>query len=62
MVMIKQVRFRYRFGEGEVLGGIQLENGNVICGCCGGVFEPDEVEIIEVFDHWVDISDEIIGE
>ena len=43
---------------------------NVICGCCGGVFEIDEVwefapaEVgnpIREFNYWVDLSDEIAG-
>ena len=52
-----------------MLGGIGIfggDNGdiliNVICGCCGGVLEPNDVKIIERYtDCWVDISDAIIG-
>lgn len=47
-------------------GGIaKYEHGklvHVICGCCGGLFEADEVQIIRKFDDWLPISDEIIGE
>lgn len=63
--MIRQIKFRDTNGEGDgTLGGIQLDNGDIICGCCGGVFEADDpdIEIIEVFDAWVDISDAIVGE
>ncbi len=53
------------------LAGIAYRD-EVICGCCGGVFEIDEIvesakdfqieSPIEVYDFWVDISDEIIGD
>lgn len=47
-------------------GGIAMyEHGklvHVICGCCGGLFEPDDVLIIRKFTDWLPISDEIIGE
>ena len=53
---IKQVLFKGDHPDG-VQAGIQLENGFVICACCGGVFEPDEIEILHVFDYWVDFSE-----
>lgn len=71
--MYEQVKFEIvnsDIGEvGEVLGGIGIFGGNngdvlinVICGCCGGVLEPNDVKIIERYiDCWVDISDAIIG-
>lgn len=43
----------------------------LVCGCCGGTFDLDEVvEMaredgqvpVRVFDTWVDISDEIMGD
>ena len=43
----------------------------LVCGCCGGIFNLDEViEMaredgqvpVRVFDTWVDISDEIMGD
>ena len=33
----------------------------VICGCCGSVFEPEDIKIIRIF-SWINISDAIIGE
>ena len=58
--------------EQEILGGIaayQQEDENdepkllfVICGCCGGTFEPDEVEIITVYHHWINLTETIIGD
>lgn len=53
---IKQVLFKGDHSDG-VQAGIYLENGFVICACCGGVFEPDEIEILHVFDYWVDFSE-----
>lgn len=47
--------------DGEVLGGIMVDNKFVICGCCGGVFEVEEITDIKVL-SWIDISEEILGE
>ena len=32
------------------------------CACCGGVFEPDEVEIVKEYKNWVDFTDTIKGD
>jgi len=62
--MIKQCKFID--DDGEVCGGIlcDFDNGDkyIICGCCGGIFDPNEVEVLEIYDYWVSLSDEIIGE
>jgi len=55
----KQISF---LADGEVFGGILVNDEFIICGCCGGVFEKEEVEILKVYPDWVSISDEIIGE
>lgn len=56
-------------GEG-MCAGIMLGD-KIICGCCGAVFDVDEVvanaredgvEAIKMFDVWVDLSDEIRGD
>ena len=52
----------FKDNDGVIFGGILIDNEYVICGCCGGVFEANEVEIIEIFKDWISISDEIIGE
>lgn len=39
--MSKQVKFVDE--ELNVLGGIELDDGSVICGCCGSIFEPDDM-------------------
>ena len=59
----KQVRF-YLEGENVLYGGILVEDGNdsyVICGCCGSIIEMDDIEEIDEFENWIDISNEIIG-
>ena len=58
--MSKQVLFKSDDSDG-VQAGIQEDNGNVICACCGGVFEAEETTILHTFDYWVDFS-EWIGE
>lgn len=59
-MLIKQVKFKAK-DEDEILGGILIDNEYVICGCCGSVFEKDDVEIIQTL-KWIPISDEIIGD
>ena len=68
--MCKQVKFRITddsIGKtDEILGGIGIYDDedtliNVICGCCGGIFEPEDIEILETYHSWVDLVDTIIG-
>ena len=68
--MVKQVKFKITdvfIGDpNEILGGIAIFDDNdclvkVICGCCGGVLEPEDVEIIHVYENWVDLVDTILG-
>lgn len=49
--------------DGELRGGILMENG-VVCGCCGGFFELDDEDmtIVEEYGFWNDISNEIMGD
>lgn len=56
---IKQVKFKDV--DGKIYGGILIDDEYVICGCCGGVLEKDEVKILAVLE-WLPISDEILGE
>lgn len=62
-MIIKQVRFRC-VDESAYFGGILIKDREqapyVICGCCGGVMEMDNIAEIEEFKGWADISDEII--
>ena len=53
--------------EGNVFGGIAIVNDygtiiNVICGCCGSVFEPEDIKILERYDDWMDLTEAIVGE
>lgn len=72
--MCRQVKFRIidsSIGDTtKILGGIgiyeEVDNQNderlinVICGDCGGMLEPEDVEILEKY-PWIDICDAIIG-
>lgn len=48
----------------EVHGGILLDDGSIICACCGGLIPADEqleaVEILEKYRVWIDFSEMII--
>lgn len=57
--MNKQVIFMD--ASGCVNGGIQLENGNIICGCCGATITRHSVKIIHEYPEWCNISYEITG-
>lgn len=54
--------------EENVFGGIAIidDDGktitNVICGCCGGVFEPTDIKILERYDDWTDLTEAIVGD
>ena len=59
--MIQQVIFEDLSEEpGTLMGGIMLENGDVICGCCGGILEKADEgvtwKLVEKYDNWVDID------
>ncbi len=65
-MVTKQVRFRDKEND-EILGGILCEDGvcdYIICGCCGGIVEADDpdIEILEVYKTWCDISESITGD
>ena len=58
--MFQQVKFIDN--EGETHGGIFNEQeGYIICGCCGGTFEKDEVKIVRVY-NWIDLDETILGD
>ena len=58
---MKQIKF-HEVGENIEIGGILLDDGNIICGCCGSLFEPEDVEIIKEYENWIDLSEEIKGD
>lgn len=60
-MMVKQCTFLDLMEEpGSLMGGIMMDNGDVICGCCGGIFEKANEgttwKLIEEYDNWVDID------
>lgn len=56
---VKQIIFR---DEGELFGGILIDDKYIICGCCGGVIDDlTEIEIVEYCEDWLDISETIKG-
>lgn len=61
---VQQVKFNDKnIGEGEMFGGIMVDNEYIICGCCGGIFEVEEVGKENIFPlSWVNISAEIMEE
>ena len=58
---MKQIKF-HEVGENIEIGGILLDDGNIVCGCCGSLFEPKDVEIIREYENWIDLSEEIKGD
>ena len=58
---MKQIKF-HKVGEDIEIGGILLNDGNIVCGCCGSLFEPEDVEIIREYENWIDLSEEIKGD
>lgn len=52
--MIKQVLFAEI--DCAVHHGLLLENGNVICLCCGGVVEPEDYKIVKVYPDWLNLD------
>lgn len=64
---MKQVKFKDKEND-VILGGILLDDGDLVCACCGGLIPADELvtgeqfEIIEVYETWIDFSQFIIDE
>lgn len=62
--LVKQLKFKDKEND-EIHGGILTEDGDIICGCCGGIIRHDEmdgIEILEEYNEWVNIDEAIIGE
>lgn len=36
--------------------------GTVLCGCCGGVLEPEDYTILFTYNLWVNIKPDIVGD
>lgn len=63
--IVRQVKF-LDLEFGDCHGGIKLENGDVICGCCGGIFESGEEnetwKLVEEYQCWVDLDKTILDD
>lgn len=64
--MAQQVIFSYPGDTRLRHGGFLLDNGDLLCACCGGIFpqsdEGSSWSIIKIFDDWVNLDGEIIGD
>ena len=45
---IKPVTFRDK--DGKACAGLLMDNKQIICWCCGEIFEVSEVEILEILE------------
>lgn len=64
--MAEMVKFKECFdGEEHVNYGFLLDDGKILCGCCGAILEaePEEEYTIEVLERlpWIDITEAISG-
>lgn len=59
--MARQVIFRDKF-EDDIHAGILLDDGNIICGCCGGLMEPEDFTLLRIYDFWANLETNIAGE
>ena len=55
------VQVLFRDEENNLCAGIRLDDGRILCGCCGGILEPGEFTIVKVFHDWINISNAIAG-
>lgn len=67
---MKQVKF-IDLENNVVHGGILTDDGDIICGCCGGLIEKDEIgddpdkcthKILKIYDNWIDLDEAICGD
>ena len=59
--MNKQVIFMDN--EGNVCSGIwNQDRDEIICGCCGGTIESGDFVLLNIYDEWLNITDEICGD
>ena len=63
--MAKQIKF-IDLENQKIHGGIEMDDGNVICGCCGGLQEKTEDGVtrkkLETYSNWIDLTEEICGD
>ena len=62
---MKQIKYG-DLDNGTTHGAIMLDNGDVICACCGCLIpakrfnNKEDYELIETYEDWVDFSESII--
>ena len=67
IMQVKQVK-TYDIEHDRICSGLLLQDGSVICGCCGGVVPKNQIDssencthkILKVYETWVDLDDEIL--
>lgn len=37
--------------------GILLNDGSMLCGCCGGTIEAEEFRLLKVYDYWAKLDE-----
>lgn len=60
---MKQVKF-LDTDNNVIHGGLLTDNGDIICGCCGGLIPADEIgegekcqaRIIKIYNDWMDLD------
>lgn len=60
--MARQVIFRDRFIENDIHAGILLDDGNIICGCCGGRVDSKDCNILHIYNSWINLEANITGD
>lgn len=71
-IVKSSIAIQVKFLDGETWCAGILVGRHIICACCGGIFDVDEIlenaredgieNPIEPFNTWVDISEEIWGD
>lgn len=63
------IQVKFKDVDNDIIhGGILMDNGSIICGCCGCIIESDEIgdgkshEILKKYDSWVNLDHDIIDE
>lgn len=64
---MKQVKF-FDTEDNDIHGGLLLDNGDIVCACCGRIIPADEIGpgekcqaiILKIYEDWADFSKFII--
>ena len=60
-----QIKFKDLEND-TIHGGIMLDDGDVICACCGGLIDKEEFnnenyyKLLDIYKTWIDFSESII--